>query len=202
MLKRLLVDLGVALRPLGVGVGALVVGRGRLGAARILVAAPGLVFVIGFHPGSIPYVHRFGAMIAAAALVAGCGGDDEAEAPSAPPSGTLVVYERGGGIAGVQEELRVERDGRATVTTGGPDGGRATFDLGDAELQRLADEVAAADLSDPPGPPDTACADCFVYRVEAGGRAVEFDEIDQPTESLSALVRHLGAVVAAHAPDS
>ena len=71
------------------------------------------------------------AVIALAAFSIGCGGDD---APSEPPSGVLVEYQRGGGLAGVLEELRIQRDGSATLIVG-PDRERTTFELDDAQLE-------------------------------------------------------------------
>ena len=191
MLQRLLVDLRVALGSFGVGVGGVLVGGGRLGPPGVLVASLGLVVVLRAHVGSIPYMRRLVPIAIVAALVAGCG-DDEQPQPQA--SGPLVVYERTGGVAGVLERLRIDRDGHAELLTGPPEGERASFTLGDAELEQLEAQLEAADLSVPPGPP--GCADCFEYSIVYGGQEARFDDLAEVPPSLRTVLDHLGALVA------
>src|SRR3712207_6493318 len=97
------------------------------------------------------------ALFALALPAAGCG--DEADAPGESPTGVLVEYQRSGGIAGVIEELRIDRDGTATLIVG-PDRRRSNFALDEAQLTQLESDLEAADLSDPGEPPgDPVCAD-------------------------------------------
>src|SRR5918996_6064467 len=84
--------------------------------------------------------------ITGAALIAapGCG-DDAPPAPS-DPDDPLVVYERGGGIAGVAERLLVRGDGTATLTVGIVHERREELQLSDAELDRLRAHLEAAEF--------------------------------------------------------
>ena len=83
---------------------------------------------------------------ALAATMAGCGQDsDPAEQAPSEPAGPMVVYERGGGIAGVIESLAIEADGSATLTVG-VERQEHEFQLREAELERLEEELAAADF--------------------------------------------------------
>ena len=126
--------------------------------------------------------------------LAGCGNaEDSTTAPSGDPD-TLVSYSRTGGIAGVDERLRVAPDGAATLTLG-PTANPASFQLAAADLATLRDEVDAADLAnfEPPGP--TACADCFVYDIETADGRASYAETDQPPPAVQALAAHLGAIV-------
>jgi hypothetical protein len=140
------------------------------------------------------YVTGLTIVALAAVLWVGCGSDDEPE-PSG--SGPLVVYQKSGGVAGILERLRVERDGSATVTVGF-DGSSESFRLSEAELEQLESELGAADLSVPPGPP--GCADCFEYEVSFGGETARFDQLAEPSEPLGALLAHLARIVASHQP--
>ena len=144
------------------------------------------------------YVKRFVLIAVAATLGAGCGTDEE---PPAEPdtTGPLVVYERGGGVAGVFEELRIERDGKATVTIGRGDE-RDSFRLPAEQLERLGAELAEADLSDPGGPP--GCADCFEYSLTYEGKTVRFDDLAEPPASLVAVLTDLRRIVADHQPET
>lgn len=137
------------------------------------------------------------ALVAAAALVVGCGDED---APNEPAGGPLVAYERSGGIAGVLEELRIERDGRATVTVG-PARDRATFTLDEAELAELEEELEAADLGAADAPPgDPVCSDCFEYRIAYDDFEVTLSDLDRPAPSLEEVLAHLGRLVSDNQP--
>ena len=89
---------------------------------------------------------------------------------------TLVSYSRSGGIAGSAEQLIVDRDGRAVLSTeGGAEAGEEEFELSDAELARLEGSLdAAAGIEVPPPPP--GCVDCFSYSVEAEGISFSLDD--------------------------
>ena len=148
---------------------------------------------------SMDYVIRTALAFFVLALpVAGCGDDDNP--PGEPSSGLLVAYQRSGGVAGVLEELRVQRSGEATVVVG-PDRRRSTFTLGGAELEQLESDLDAADLTDPEAPPgDSGCADCFGYRIEYDGEEITWDDLDRPSQSLQAIAGDLGEIVADHHP--
>jgi hypothetical protein len=122
---------------------------------------------------------------------AGCGGDaTTTKEPEQPQAGPLVAYSRSGGVAGAQEQLRIERDGEATVSEYG--GEPHPFQLGDGELALLESELAAADfeaIETDPGP--TVCADCYVYAVTYEGHPYSYDDLVQPPQSVLTAVDHL-----------
>jgi hypothetical protein len=133
--------------------------------------------------------------VAAALAVPGCGGGDGTSTVS-DPAGPLVVYQRSGGIAGVDEKLEVERDGSASVGTGGVEPAHASFRLADAELQELSAELDAADFDavTPSGP--SSCADCFVESVTTRGRTTTIvAEIEPPPDSVATALAHLRELV-------
>lgn len=154
----------------------------------------------------------------AAITVTACG-EDDSEAPPSKPSpddGLLVTYSRGGGIAGVDEQLEVDTDGSARfhstaipmdadgdapIGTGGSEGEAKEFTLGDSELANLKDLLAAASdefTSPDAAPPPTGCADCFVYAVDAGGMRLVFDDVslDEAPASVQELITELGRLAA------
>ena len=140
------------------------------------------------------------AFTALVAFAAGCG-DDQATAPTVPPTtsdqgGPLVVYERAGGIAYTAQRLVVEEDGSATVTVEGPGDIGAEFQLSEAELEELRALVDAASFesSEP-----SACADCYVYVIESGGESATFDQTNFPPGT-EALVEFLTRIVERETP--
>ena len=133
--------------------------------------------------------------VAAALAVPGCGGGDRTSTVS-DPAGPLVVYQRSGGIAGVDEKLEVERDGSVSVSTGGVEPAHASFRLSDAELGELSAELDAADFGAVTASGPSSCADCFVESVAAGGRTTTVvAEIDEPPESVATALAHLRELV-------
>jgi hypothetical protein len=132
-------------------------------------------------------------------LIGGCG-EDEGEAPdspSPPSDGPLVEYSRTGGIAGIDERLRIEADGAATYAVGAPEPRRRSFALSETELEELnglLDEVALDALE----PMDSGCADCFVYTVAHAGETAALDDVtllDAPG-SVQQLIGFLNALAA------
>jgi hypothetical protein len=128
-----------------------------------------------------------------AAAVVGCGSSG-----GAPQSGPLVTYVRSGGLVGVFDELRVSRSGAATVR-GVASSPLISFRLRAAELERLERDLDTADIGSIPSTRAPACADCFHYRIAAGGDAVEADESRVPP-ALRPLLGELGRIVDAHMP--
>lgn len=140
-------------------------------------------------------------LVASIALLAvqACG-DDDTSTPPADPDGTLVVYERGGGIAGVAERLEVRRDGGATLTVGVVDVRREELRLSADELDDLGRKLKAAEFEEAePTSPD-ACADCFTEAITYAGRTTTLvAEIDEPPGSVSAVLAQLRELVAGEA---
>jgi hypothetical protein len=143
------------------------------------------------------------ALVIVVAALVGCGESDPDE-PSGEPvltNGALVTYTRTGGVAGLDERLRIEPDGTATIAYGEPVDSEEPFDLSDAELERLTALLEAADFdSTPENPEQTGCADCFVYTVEYGGKSVTYDDVTQPAPSIAELVAALGEIAESNQP--
>ena len=134
-------------------------------------------------------------LTAGLALAAGCGGGDDPTTP-ADPTGALVVYERGGGIAGVAERLEVRRDGTATLTVGSVDEQRTEFELSDSELDRLTRGLEAAEFEDVASTDPNACADCFIDEVTYEGESTTvLPEIDHVPDSVGAVLTELRSIV-------
>lgn len=131
----------------------------------------------------------------------GCGADEtETPEPADQPDSPLVTYERGGGVAGVLESLVIENDGSATVTVGVEQRSNE-FELAEADLELLEQELAAADFDDvEEAPANSGCADCFEYTVEHGDERLTIDDLDQPGPSLQKLLGHLSVIAADHYP--
>jgi hypothetical protein len=97
-------------------------------------------------------------------LVGGCGGAAEKEG-----LGGEVRFSRGGGIAGLQQELVIAPDGRAHVTSRGRTVER--FQVPEAERDAIADDLRKARFSSlpkdaSPGPP---VPDDFGYTISYDG---------------------------------
>jgi hypothetical protein len=134
--------------------------------------------------------------VTAAIAVSGCGSGDTTTSTVRDLAGPLVVYQRSGGIAGVAEKLEVERDGSASVSTGGVEPAHASFRLSDAELQELSAELDAADFGAVATPGPSSCADCFVESVATGGRTTTIvAEIEPPPDPVTTALAHLRELV-------
>ena len=148
---------------------------------------------------------RLAAIILAVALaLAGCGEERQDTTsdgrPTVPgPSDSLVVYERGGGIAGVRDGLEVRPDGAARVSAGGKS---AQVQLSPPELDGLraaVDGVRDVKLdplygSDPP--PD----DAFETTVLVDSRRVRVVSGGDPPPELERLLSVCAELVRRHAP--
>lgn len=142
-------------------------------------------------------------LITAVALcVAGCGDPEDPEADDPVlTSGALVTYMRTGGVGGIDERLRIEPDGGATIMIGEPMNTERSFDLSAAELEHVQALLETADLEAMPSEPEpTGCADCFVYTVEYAGRSVTYDDATEPEASVAELVAGLNELVTAYQP--
>jgi hypothetical protein len=148
---------------------------------------------------------RFLVLAAVTAFAGGCGDSDDSQDPSGPvlTNGALVSYTRTGGVGGIDEHLRIDPDGAATIAIGAPEDVQRTFQLSDAELARIQALLDVADFGAmPENPQPTGCADCFVYTVEYGGRTITYDDASPPPASVGALVTGLGDLAAANHPAS
>jgi hypothetical protein len=139
-------------------------------------------------------------LLAAGIFVSGCGSSNE-ESTQGPvqTDGSLVKYTRTGGVGGVDEHLRIDPDGTATLSYGEPTNAERTFELTPDELNRIQALLDAADISSQPTP-QTGCADCFIYTVEYGGHSVTYDDASQPPSGVGELVTNLGDLAEAHQP--
>ena len=147
-------------------------------------------------------MRRLVAIPLVALLLAGCSDSGDASSTKAdPPSsdGFRLRYERSGGIAGVQDDLRVAAERRATLVTttaGKRQTSRFTLSTRAIEALRKAFREAGWRQIHSPGTA-TGCADCFIYRIAYQGRVVNFDSVSFP-EQLQPVVRRLDAIVAHH----
>jgi hypothetical protein len=143
---------------------------------------------------------RAALIIVSALVLAGCGGDSAAETPRA--TGPLVVYERGyGGYTGGMAELRVGRDGIATLRGGAPGDGcrneRTSFRLSPAELDRLngmltrAGEISPRSASHP-------AVEAPSYRIATGGVELRYVGFDATPAAAQPLVGELDLLVRNH----
>jgi hypothetical protein len=141
-------------------------------------------------------------LLIAAALLAGCGGnDDRTEGEPVLSNGALATYTRTGGVGGLDERMRINPDGTATLTYGEPVNTERSFELTGAELDRVRTLLEEADFASMPASPEpTGCADCFVYTVEYGGDSVTYDDATEPSASIEALVDGLGELAGGHQP--
>jgi len=143
-------------------------------------------------------MNRFLVLAVGAALLAGCGSDDDGPVVT---DGVFVTFSQTGGVAGIDERVRIESDGNATVTLGEPSNTERSFELTDAELDHITTLVEAADFDSMPAEPQpTGCADCFVYTVEHAGDSVTYDDAIEPDSSIGELVTGLRELVDEHQP--
>ena len=103
-------------------------------------------------------------------------------------------------MAGIDEHLRIEPDGAATIAYGEPQNTERTSSC----RSRARPDQALLDAADldamPTKPEPTGCADCFVYTVEYGGHTVTYDDATEPRHRLRSSSRALGEVADEHQP--
>jgi hypothetical protein len=120
-----------------------------------------------------------------------CGG----ESAAATLKGTLG-YARSGGIAGLSEELTIQPDGRAKVTTRKAS---KAFKLSKDERSRVSVALADADLAHVKVRDTPAVPDSFVYELRYRGTRLEFNDTNLP-KAVKPLVSELHRLAKAHAP--
>ena len=140
------------------------------------------------------------AAVLALAALGGCGDGEEEPGAGREGAGPLVRYGRSGGIAGVNEQLIVQPDGRATLTAG-VDSNPVEFRLSEAELNSLRgsfDEAGFAELY-PDYRASTPGADFFQYEIAYGGHTVLTETEAGPPE-LEPVIAALDRIVGQHYP--
>jgi hypothetical protein len=139
--------------------------------------------------------------LALALGVAGCGSEADDPARDAPEGGgSLVVYTKTGGIAGVREHLEIGGEGAASLTVGYRPAEVRRFELDAAQLGRLRDLLSAADFAGVDPGPGIGCADCFQYEIKYGGTTTAFAEIGAIPNSVGRVVTELGEIVETESP--
>ncbi len=145
-----------------------------------------------------------------AVVLAGCGGDDASPDPPddrtipgpSDPEAPLISYTRSGGIAFTVQMLEVTAGGDATLTLQqGPKPEEKEFQLEEAELSALTDEVQAIDPGEVDAETEIACADCYEYQlVFPHGEELSFAEYPDPPSELDPLLSELNEIVEANSP--
>lgn len=126
-------------------------------------------------------------------------GEEAPPAPSAQPEDSgpiVVVYERSGGLAGVQEELVVRRDGICSFNESGR---RLGFNLDQSAIQELRHLLAGLpppdelSESDPP----RSGADFLSYRLTYHGQVYRATDLRMPDE-LAPVIARFNAILSKH----
>jgi hypothetical protein len=143
-------------------------------------------------------------VLAVGVLISGCGDSDDATTQATVQTdGSLLTYTRTGGVGGIDERLRIDPDGTATLSYGEPANTRNEFELTDAQLDEIQALLDGADFdATPTDPEQTGCADCFVYTLTYGGHTVTYDDATQPPSGVGELVSSLGELAEAHQPQA
>jgi hypothetical protein len=137
------------------------------------------------------------ALLAAALLLTACGGSSEttstANSSSKPTDGatsSAIVVVRTGGIAGVQDMVRVAADGSATLTSKTGKSHACTPSAKSLDQLRAIDLTAVGTTSKPP-----QMADGFNYSVKSGDASATASQGDDDSRRAD-LVDAAAAVVA------
>jgi hypothetical protein len=80
-----------------------------------------------------------------------------------------ITYTKSGGIAGVEETMKIDREARGRIA-------RTTFRLSTREGKGLATAIRRADLASVRSPKGGGCCDFFQYEIRYGGRTLRWDE--------------------------
>lgn len=117
-----------------------------------------------------------------ALLFAACAGSS-----SAAVLGGSIEYSKSGGIAGIEERMKIDRDGRGRIEA-------RRFKLDSRQAKRLAAAIRRADLARSKSPGADSCCDFFQYAIRYRGRTLSWDENSE--NELSTRVRDLAAMLA------
>ena len=99
-----------------------------------------------------------------------------------------ISYSKSGGIAGIEESMKIDRNARGKIA-------RRTFKLPRREGRRLATAIRRADLADVKSPKEPTCCDFFSYEIRYRGHTVTFD--DGNADQVPRGVRELQELLAA-----
>ena len=97
-------------------------------------------------------------------LFAACAGQS-----SAAVLGGSIQYSKSGGIAGIEESMKIDRDGKGLIE-------RKRFRLSARQAKSLAAAIRRADLERAKSPKGGSCCDFFQYEIRYRGRTVSWDE--------------------------
>lgn len=114
-------------------------------------------------------------------VFAACAGQSSAAA-----LGGSIQYTKSGGIAGIEESMKIGRDHRGRI-------GAKTFKLTAAEARRLAGAVQRADLTRVKSPKGGGCCDFFAYEIRYRAHRVAWDETTE--DRLPKRVRELSGLL-------
>jgi hypothetical protein len=115
-------------------------------------------------------------------LFAACAGQS-----SAAVLGGSIQYSKSGGIAGIEESMKIDREVRGKIA-------RKAFRLGSREGKSLATAIRRADLANVRSPKGGNCCDFFQYEIRYRGRTITWDETTQ--DQLPRRVRELQDLLA------
>ena len=105
---------------------------------------------------------------------------------SAAVLGGSIQYSKSGGIAGIEEAMKIDRNGRGRIE-------RATFRLSAREGRSLAAAIRRADLAHVRSPKGASCCDFFAYEIRYRGRTVTWDDGNE--DQVPRRVRELQAML-------
>ena len=97
-----------------------------------------------------------------------------------------IQYSKTGGIAGIEESMKIDRDARGKIA-------RRTFRLSSREGKRLAAAIRRADLADVKSPKGRNCCDFFQYEIRYRGHTVTWDDGNE--DQIPRRVRELQAML-------
>lgn len=88
---------------------------------------------------------------------------------SAAVLGGTIEYSKSGGIAGIDESMKIGRDGRGKIE-------QRSFRLTAGERSKLAAAIRRADLAHTKSPKGASCCDMFFYSIRYRGHKVSWDD--------------------------
>lgn len=135
-------------------------------------------------------------LVATLLVASGCGGDGKTTAGMNDD----LRYERGGGFAGVYEQLVVNPDGRASLIVRGHE--EQNFNLSEEELNSLTAALDEANLEDLPSDSTSGqpAPDTFSYSLSYQDKRIMTDDPSIPSD-LKPLLSELNRIVENHRSD-
>jgi hypothetical protein len=88
---------------------------------------------------------------------------------SAAVLGGSITYTKSGGIAGIEESMKIDRNARGKIA-------RKAFRLPSRQGKSLATAIRRADLANVKSPKEPTCCDFFSYEIRYRGHTVTWDE--------------------------